>query len=139
MYGQGEGTPQNYAEALKWYRLSAEQGYADAQYILGFMYGEGEGTARDYTEAIRWYRLGASQGYAKALNNLGFMYEKGHGVLQDYVEAHKWYNLAASRQTNEESRNRAIKNRDFVANKMTTGQVVEAQKLAKQWDKAHPR
>ncbi len=31
----GEGVPQDYAEAAKWYRLAAEQGYATAQTILG--------------------------------------------------------------------------------------------------------
>ncbi len=27
-----EGVPQDYAEAVKWYRLAAEQGHADAQF-----------------------------------------------------------------------------------------------------------
>jgi TPR repeat protein len=30
MYRDGQGVPQDYAEAVKWYRLAAEQGYADA-------------------------------------------------------------------------------------------------------------
>ncbi|EQD66988.1 Sel1 domain protein repeat-containing protein, partial [mine drainage metagenome] len=28
MYDKGHGVPQNYAEALKWYRRAAQQGYA---------------------------------------------------------------------------------------------------------------
>ena len=32
---KGQGVPQDYAEAVKWYRLAAEQGNADAQYNLG--------------------------------------------------------------------------------------------------------
>jgi TPR repeat protein len=35
MYDSGRGTPQNYAEALKWYHKAAEQGYAKAQNNLG--------------------------------------------------------------------------------------------------------
>jgi hypothetical protein len=31
MYEKGQGVPQDYKEAVKWYRLAAEQGYADAQ------------------------------------------------------------------------------------------------------------
>ena len=31
MYFKGQGTPQDYGEALKWYRKAAEQGYATAQ------------------------------------------------------------------------------------------------------------
>jgi len=35
--------PQNSIEAVKWYRKSAEQGYARAQSNLGFAYEHGEG------------------------------------------------------------------------------------------------
>ena len=34
MYKEGKGVPQDHTEAIKWYRLSAEQGYADAQHNL---------------------------------------------------------------------------------------------------------
>ena len=37
MYEAGEGGTQDYVEAAKWYRKSAEQEYADAQYKLGKM------------------------------------------------------------------------------------------------------
>ncbi len=35
MCGHGEGVPQDYAEAAKWYRLAAEQGNVKAQFKLG--------------------------------------------------------------------------------------------------------
>ena len=35
MYASGEGVPEDDKEAVKWYRLAAEQGYAQAQYNLG--------------------------------------------------------------------------------------------------------
>ena len=62
MYRNGEGVPQDYAEAVKWYRLAAEQGDADAQYNLGLMYDNGNGVPQDYKEAVKWYRLAAEQG-----------------------------------------------------------------------------
>ena len=139
MYDTGQGTPQNYAEALKWYRLAAEQGHADAQFYTGTMYDTGQGTPQNYAEAFKWYRLAAEQRSSYAQINLGTMYQNGQAVLQDYVEAHKWFNLAASRTYGKKTRNLAIRKRDSVANKMTAAQVAEAQKLAKQWDKAHPR
>ena len=43
MYRKGEGVPENDAEAVKWYRLAAEQGGARAQSNLGFMYETGRG------------------------------------------------------------------------------------------------
>ena len=48
MYDRGERVPQDYAEAIKWYRKAAEQGYASAQYNLGIMYDDGEGVPQDY-------------------------------------------------------------------------------------------
>jgi TPR repeat protein len=35
LYEQGKGVPQDYAEAVKWYWKSAEQGYYIAQTMLG--------------------------------------------------------------------------------------------------------
>jgi TPR repeat protein len=59
MYDEGEGVPENNAEAVRWYRLAAEQGYARAQSNLGFMYSNGEGVPENNAEAVRWYRLAA--------------------------------------------------------------------------------
>ena len=53
-------------EAVRWYRLSVEQGFAAAQYNLGLMYAEGNGVPEDDGEAARWYRLSAEQGFASA-------------------------------------------------------------------------
>jgi len=80
---------------MKWYRLAAEQGKADAQHNLALMYDSGQGVPQDYQEAVRWYRLAAEQGKAKAQYILGLMYADGEGVTQDDQEAVKWYRLAA--------------------------------------------
>ncbi len=133
MYNKGRGVPQDYAAAVGWWRKAAEQGDAAAQHNLGLMYHNGEGTPQDYAAAVKWYRKAAAQGYALAQTNLGFMYHLGRGVPQDYVQAHMWYNLAASRSPPGEERDRAVKNRDIVAEKMTPAQISEAQKLAREW------
>jgi TPR repeat protein len=49
--------------AVKWYRLAAEQGYADAQTNLGMMYGLGKGVIKDWLYAHMWVNLGASNGH----------------------------------------------------------------------------
>ena len=54
--------PQDYAEAVKWYRLAAEQGYADAQTNLGYMYEKGQGVLQDNVMAHMWYNIGAANG-----------------------------------------------------------------------------
>ena len=61
MYDNGEGIPQDDAEAVRWYRLAAEQGSATAQYNLGVMYGTGEGVPQDNVEAHMWLNLAASR------------------------------------------------------------------------------
>ena len=37
MYDTGRGVPQDDAEAVRWYRLAADQGDADAQFNFGFL------------------------------------------------------------------------------------------------------
>ena len=128
MYGTDEGVPQDYAEAVKWFRLAADQGDASAQFNLGFRYYAGEGVPQDYGEAVKWYRLAADQGHASAQNNLGIMYDNGEGVPQNYIQAHMWLNLAGARG-DEDSR----KARDLVKDKMTPEQIAEAQRLASVW------
>lgn len=95
MYREGRGVKQDYAEAAGWYRKSAEQGYAYAQFNLGYMYEQGLGVNQDYAEAAGWYRKSAEQGDADAQYNLGEMYCDGRGVKKDYAEAAKWYRKSA--------------------------------------------
>jgi TPR repeat protein len=94
-YSWGEGVPQDYDEAVKWYRKAAVHGDATAQYNLGVFYDQGKGVSQDYAEAVEWYRKAAAQGHASAQNNLGACYYAGQGVPQDYIEAVKWYRNAA--------------------------------------------
>ena len=51
MYFNGDGVPQNDAEAMKWYSKAAEQGLAAAQDKLGLMYTKGEGVGQSDIEA----------------------------------------------------------------------------------------
>ncbi len=95
MYDNGPGVSQDYSEAVRWYRKSAEQGNADAQLELGVKYEYGPGVSQDYSEAVRWTRKSAEQGHALAQFNLGYMYENGNGVSQDYSEALRWYRKSA--------------------------------------------
>jgi TPR repeat protein len=54
------------AEAVRLYRLAADQGHAGGQYNLGDMYEHAKGVAKDMAEAARLYRLAADQGNADA-------------------------------------------------------------------------
>ena len=48
------------AEAFKWFRLAAEQGYSEAQFSLGVCYENGDGVAVDFIEAYKWFLLAAT-------------------------------------------------------------------------------
>jgi TPR repeat protein len=134
-YYNGRGVPQDYVEAVSWYRTAADQGVAGAQFYLGNAYYNGRGVPQDYVEAVSWYRAAADQGVAGAQFYLGNAYYNGRGVPQDYVEAHKWRNLAASRADVEDQKTFAER-RDEVAKEMPLQQVAEAQKLAREWQAA---
>ena len=127
-YEYGEDIPPNYVKAIRWYRLAADQGHAGAQNRLGFSYSQGEGIPQDVAQAIRWFRRAANQNDAGAQFSLGSMYMNGEGVLQDYVEAHMWLNLAAA-QPSELLR----EVRDAVEERMTSEQIAEAQRRAREW------
>ena len=64
LYANGQGLPQDYTEAAKWYRKAAEQGNASAQINLGQLYDRGRGVKQDYAEAYFWYILGANAAMA---------------------------------------------------------------------------
>jgi TPR repeat protein len=69
MYAHGQGVPQDYKEAVKWYRLSAEQGNAHAQFNLGQMYYQGQGVTQDYIQAHMWFNLAGASGDADSIKN----------------------------------------------------------------------
>ncbi len=91
MYNHGNGVAQDHKEAVRWYRLAADQGDANAQSNLGIRYAND----LNHKEAFKWFRLAADQGIARAQFKLGWMYYVGDGVPQDYKEALKWYRPAA--------------------------------------------
>jgi TPR repeat protein len=95
MYDLGQGVPQNFTEALKWYRLSAGQGNAAAQNNLGVMYLNGSGTAKNYFEGAKWIQMSANQGYAKGEMNLGLLFAKGTGVARNPASAVYWMRKGA--------------------------------------------
>ncbi len=134
MYDIGQGVPQDYAEAAKWYRRAAEQGYVYAQSNLGVMYRGGLGVSRDDAEAVKWWLLAAEQGNAKAQYNLGNRYANGQGVQQDNILAYLWFNLAAV-----QGHKNAQINEDIAASLLTPDQIVEAQRMAREWMEKYQR
>jgi uncharacterized protein len=61
MYSTGNGVPQDYYLAAKWYYRAASRGHGGAQFALGMLYNKGEGVPRDFVLAYMWLNLSASQ------------------------------------------------------------------------------
>ena len=120
----------DYQSALRLLYPLADQGNSTAQFTLGSTYDFGWGVPQDWSEAVRWYRMAANQNHPAAQLNLGVMYQEGRGVPRDYVQAHMWLNLAAARATRVRGFAEA---REDVARMMTSAQIAQAQKMAREW------
>ena len=90
-YDSGRGAPRDAAEAAKWYRASAAQGYAEAQNSLGSALQ----AEKRFSEALPWYERASAQGHALATNNLAYLYDLGLGVPQDRRKGFELYMKAA--------------------------------------------
>ncbi|NOT66906.1 MAG: sel1 repeat family protein [Methylophilaceae bacterium] len=59
VYANGEGRPQDYAEAFKWFEKAAYGGQHNAMYSLAIMYKFGQGRDVDMVKALAWHALAA--------------------------------------------------------------------------------
>lgn len=125
MYAKGQGVPQDDKQAFIWFQKAAEQGVAQAQINLGSMYASGQGVLQDYKQTFIWFQKAAEQGDPIAQINLGAMYARGQGVTQNDISAYAWFCLAAT-----QGKELAVKNRDFIAARITPDQRSKAQALA---------
>jgi len=73
-------------------------------------------------------QMSSSGGQCDALFNLGLKYSIGVDVETDMVTAHKWFNLAAV--AGDE---RAKDYRQEISRELSCEEVIEAQKLAREW------
>jgi uncharacterized protein len=156
IYALGLGVPQDFGEAFKWYRLAADQSSSYAENVVGIAYEHGLYVAQDDAEAFRWYRRAANKIYERPGDtwihspqyNIGAMYASGRGTAQDYVQALMWFTLAAAFGDTkppgplgiklvDTSKYTALEQRDRLMALMTSAQITEAERLAREW-RPHP-
>lgn len=80
----------NYQEAVKWFKIAADKGYAPAQNELARCYLQGKGVVQDYKEAVALLKKSAEQDNYLACRELAKCYEEGKGVEKNPIEAAKW-------------------------------------------------
>ena len=151
-FALGLGVPQDFREAIKWYRIAADQGSSYAENVMGVACEQGLHVAQDDAEAFRWYRRAANKIYERPGDtwihspqyNIGAMYASGRGTAQDYVRALMWFTLAVGFGDTKPpdpfgvklvntSTSTAIEQRDKLVPLMTSAQIAEAEKLAREW------
>ena len=72
-YRTGQGVSRDDKEAMRWYRLAAEQGDADAQYYLGIGYATGHGVEKNAEKAKDWFWKAIRQGHQDAVVAFDFL------------------------------------------------------------------
>jgi TPR repeat protein len=60
-YLRGTGVAKDERQAVKWFRLAADQGDVIAQCNMGLCYHRGDGVEKDERKSVKWYRLAAKQ------------------------------------------------------------------------------
>lgn len=90
----GEGRTRDLSEAFLWIRRSAEQGYSQAQFVLGRFYLDGVATSQDGQEALAWATKAARQNHADAMGLVGLCHEFGAGTPRSATNALAWLHRA---------------------------------------------
>ncbi len=96
--GKAVGVTMNIEASLKWLRLAASNGHADARLLLGELLILNKNLRG---EAIAWLQQLVDEGNPKAMNNLASAYAHGVGVPKDLVVAEKLFKEALKCGINE--------------------------------------
>jgi len=98
MYSNGESVYVDYQQAVYWFRKSAAQKFAPAQYRLGEMYYFEKGRLpRDLNKAVELFKKAADQHDQDALMNLAMLAGTGEGMPLDTEKALSWIKEACKR------------------------------------------
>lgn len=103
LYYEGKGIKQNYKEAFNNYKVSADNGFPDAQFNLALMLKE-----KNINMAIKYLELASNQNLPEAHFLLGLIYYEGIDVKQNYEKAFKYFSLAAEQQLPEAESNLGV-------------------------------
>lgn len=133
LLGRSLHKAQRFPEAVKWYRLAAEQDFSPAQNNIGVLYFWGLGVSQNSLEAMKRFRKAAEQSYSPAQYWLGRVYLRGKVVKRDDMRTLMWFTVAFT-----QGFEKAALLRDTVATGMTPTQIADAQRMAREWLNAHP-
>ena len=67
----GIGVEQNYNNAARYLRESANKGNRDAQYMFGLCLREGDGVPQNVSAAIKYFQMAKENGEVASIRHLG--------------------------------------------------------------------
>ena len=136
IYRDGLGTRVDGDAAVFWLERAAEKNTPHALNALGELYLGHQNVPQDFAVARSWFLRGAQTGNSPSMYKLGIIYALGYGVAQDEIEALKWLELAADTGVGEE-RDRALRARSRLAERLTPVEVSWAASRVEDWSRAH--
>lgn len=90
------GVGDDYTESVKWAKLAAAQGNADAMWVLALAYEHGRGVDKNIDVAIEYYKKGAELGNAACQHSLGCYYARGDYLKKDNEKAIELFRKSAA-------------------------------------------
>jgi TPR repeat protein len=139
LYEMGIGVPQNYDEAVRWYKKAGEENnFIPSLAALAHLYEEGNGVDKDLEKARALYQKGADAGNAVSQLALGRFYKNGIGGAADPVAAYQWFALAANALPEGEDKNTAVVSRIETANALSESQLNDARQRVRDWQPVVP-
>lgn len=82
---------------MEFLREAADNGNAEAMFLLAVCCAQGKKTEQNYREAARWFHAAAKKGHARAMTSLAFLYSRGRGVQFDQRIAFRFFTQAQER------------------------------------------
>ncbi|TVQ41587.1 MAG: sel1 repeat family protein [Geminicoccaceae bacterium] len=85
---------QHLSQDIDYLKEAADNGNAEAMFLLGVCHAEGKKVDQNYREAAKWFHGASKKGHVRATVSLGFLYSKGRGVRLDQKLAYKLWKEA---------------------------------------------
>lgn len=96
-YRNGYGVEKDVNKAYDYYKVAADQNYAKAQYMVGYMHMNHELEYINYSTGIEYFQKAADNGHKIAMYEIGAAYEAGNliGYERDLKKAVEYFEKAA--------------------------------------------
>lgn len=122
---KGNGTPVDYKEAVRLFKLGAQKNHTDSQVALGVLMIEGIGIPQNHKAASLLFKKAAKGGNTDAQLILGWLYKNGVGVQVNHTIAYALWNYVAA-QGSEWAR----VSRDQMYYELTEAELYRGQELS---------